>query len=323
MHNNDDLKLHFLARHFMNTHFSVHKMPSDASFRRYDRVISGDHSYILMDASTEYYHLSDFVNIAKFLRRHHFSAPQLFEIDYDNGFLLLEDFGNTTIKQHLSTAADKSIIYQQMLDLLILLQSIKPPILPIYTNNLLLKELELFIDWYFPWVTGKFLTDNKKEEFFNIWLSIINQLPVQYSQTIVLRDYHVENIMLLSQYYGIKSLGLLDFQDALIGSPIYDVVSLLEDARCDVEKAFASQMLKYYIERNHNLNNLSIEDIYTSYHILGAQRNSRILGIFARKIARDQQEHYAGYIPRVQQYLENDLSHNVLKELKSWIQKNV
>lgn len=317
----DELKNSFLNDFFKNKQFQIFELPADASFRTYSRIVYGNVNYILMDAPPIHCNLRPFIRIAEFLSDNGFSAPQIYHIDIKNGFLLLEDFGSTTIAKHLlslNNTDSMNQVYRLIIDLLTKLQSISiHSDLETYTNELLTEDLRLYTDWYLPKVTGSILSSSKKEEYFSIWYDIINELP-KLNPTIVLRDYHVENLMLLKRD-GINSIGLLDFQDAVIGNPVYDLVSVLEDARFDIKTDFAYKCLDYYLEVNPHLNR---DDVYLSYHILGAQRNSRILGVFARKALRDGQEQYLRYIPLVLKYLENDLSHKSLKHLKLWI-KNI
>ena len=124
-------------------------------------------------------------------------------------------------------------------------------------------------------------------------------------------------MMYLQEKQGIQKLGLLDFQDALIGSPIYDLVSILEDARIDIDRDFALSCAKYYAKKKK----VDLQHTLLNYHILGAQRNSRILGVFTRKYLRDKDDTYLQYIPRVLKYLEYDLSHPILEPIKNWLLK--
>ena len=123
--------------------------------------------------------------------------------------------------------------------------------------------------------------------------------------------------MYLEKHKDIKALGLLDFQDAVIGSPIYDLVSILEDARIKVPKDLAFDCINYFAKKKK----LELEDLLINYHILGAQRNSRILGVFARKFIRDQNDNYLQYMPLVLEYLNHDFSHPVMSKIKNWFSR--
>ena len=143
--------------------------------------------------------------------------------------------------------------------------------------------------------------------------------PLQTSATYksVTINKRTNEVLILEHEEGINKLGLLDFQDALIGSPLYDLVSILEDARIDIPRDFALECVQYYALAK----NIDPEDALINYHILGAQRNLRILGIFARKYIRDKDDTYLQYIPRVLKYLEYDVSHPALEPLKNWLLK--
>lgn len=312
---NEYQRNNFLSDFFTHSNFNISPLANDASFRSYARVERNGESFIFMDSSRELDKLEPFIKIAKFLSGSGFSTPQIYHADMAGGFLLLEDFGHIRISDYLTEQNAKST-YRLISDLLVELKSYEVPHdLPIYSPQLLLDELRVYTEWYVPYASGIPMNKDEESEFLAIWQSILALLP-ESSPCLVLRDYHVENMMFLDRS-GIKALGLLDFQDALIGSPIYDLVSVLEDARREVPFSFASELVDYYASRNlHNRKS----DILLSYHILGAQRNMRILGVFARKFLRDKNSGYLKYIPRVLKYLQNDLSHPALKAIQTQLQ---
>ena len=173
---------------------------------------------------------------------------------------------------------------------------------------MMLKELEIFTDYYVA------ISTENKNTYLNIWTDLLKALP-NLGSVITLRDYHVQNLMHLTDRQGIQSLGILDFQDAVIGSPIYDIVSILEDAREDVDFNFAQEIFEYYLDQMPHINR---DDAYLAYDILGAQRNIRILGVFARKKIRDGSDNYLHLIPRVLGYVERDLQNPALDKVKDW-----
>jgi hypothetical protein len=179
----------------------------------------------------------------------------------------------------------------------------------------MIDELEVFTSRYIPYKTGKELTEVQILGFKEVWKRALSKLK-NMGSVIVHRDYHSENMMYLPEREGINALGILDFQDALFGSPIYDLVSLLEDARIRVPRDLALDCVEYYSKKK----GLDTDSVLLNYHILGAQRNSRILGVFARKFMRDKADGYLKYIPLVLEYLEHDLSHPELTELKSYME---
>lgn len=307
---------HIFIKNFLRSDsYILNDLPVDASFRQYTRVTHGNSSYILMKAPQQHYRLQPFITVANLLNSNGFSAPLVYEVDHEQGLMILEDFSNKTIKDYLlQNPTDRLSIYKRIIDTLIGLQQISiSSQLSIITIEELLKQLEIFLDWYLSLVT-KTITSTQRKEFLQIWQELLNGLP-HLKPCLTLWDYHTENMMLLDRP-NVKSIGLLDFQDAVIASPLYDLVSVLEDARIDVSKDLANQMFDYYLSET----NIDKEKALEHYHLLGAQRNLRIMGVFARKYLRDQNDSYLQYIPRVKNYLINDLSHPKLALIKKTLE---
>jgi aminoglycoside/choline kinase family phosphotransferase len=312
---------YFLRECFSKKPEVIEPIVGDAGLRSYYRIVNNNVSYIVMDCPSNYCSVKPFIDIANYLRDKGFSAPEIIGRDVDQGFLVIEDFGIVSIKDYLlgnneSDSSRRKKVYQLIIDLLVSLQAQEiPKNLQEFDITLLCSELEVFVDWYIPYAYKRELTIQEFEEFVKIWQNILlMQTPMLNS--IVLRDYHVENMMYLERE-GVNKLGLLDFQDALYGSPVYDLVSVLEDARIEVSREEALGYIEYFAARKE----MEMDSVLLNYHILGAQRNSRILGVFARKANRDNDKSYLQYIPRVLKYLEYDLSHSTLEPLKTWFSK--
>lgn len=312
----------FVDQCFSNASSTLEAILGDAGQRSYYRIYSKGKTYVVMDCPPSYCSVQVFINIAIYLQKKEFSAPQILHKDIEQGFLILEDFGILSVKNYLLGISDQGnseqqAIYHLIIDLLVSLQSKEVPLgLLEHDNELLLSELKLFVDWYIPHAYNREIHMYEFEEFMEIWYNILESLAPMPS-SIVLRDYHVENMMYLEDRKSIQRLGLLDFQDALTGSPIYDLVSVLEDARIQVPRLDALRYVEYFSKKKK----IDIEPVLLNYHILGAQRNSRILGVFARKVIRDHDNSYLQYIPRVLKYLEYDLSYVALAPLKIWFDK--
>ena len=318
-----DAKLkQFISSHFQQSAESLESMLGDAGLRSYYRLISGGKSYIVMDCPPTYCDVQQFIDIASYLKNKGFSTPEIIGQDSDQGFLILEDFGTLSVKDYLLSGLDQSElkrkqIYHLIIDLLVSLQEQEvPSTLVEFDNELLILELGVFVDWYIPYAYNRKLGVHEFEEFIDIWQHILAE-QVSMPNSIVLRDYHVENMMYLEQRESIRQLGLLDFQDAIFGSPVYDLVSVLEDARLEISRDEALQYAEYFAQKKK----IGIESLLRNYHILGAQRNSRILGVFVRKANRDGDDSYLKYIPRVLKYLEYDLSYFMLEPLRHWLEK--
>ncbi len=320
----EKLKSQFLKRLNLDN-YSVVPIVADASYRKYYRIAQGDSSFIVMDSVPFYENNEAFVKLAKHLIAQSFSAPNIYNYDAENGFLIIEDFGDISFNKLLTNVSKYSSykgveeVYKNLIDSLISLhKSEKPSDLDHYSDDILLQELRMFTDWYVPVVSGNALNQNQIDSYLTIWKSILKFARV-FEEVLVLRDFHVDNLLYLEKNEGLKKIGIIDFQDALIGSPIYDIVSLLEDARSDVQQKTREEAVNYYLEQNPFVPR---KDFLAVYNILGAQRNSRILGLFAKK-AIEGDSRYMKYVPRVKGYLDNNLNHPLLAPLKSWISKNL
>ena len=212
-------------------------LASDASFRRYYRLGGNGRRAVLMDAPPPQEDVVPYICVSQLLRRLGFSAPEVFAEDRARGFLLIEDFGDDTYTRLLDRGADEPALYTLAVDTLIELQRAVgirgTPDLPAYDAERLLAEAALLVDWYAPAALGEPLSDARRDEYLDLWRRLLPQAALP-GDTLVLRDYHVDNLMLLPDRSGVRGCGLLDFQDAVCGPPSYDLVSLLEDARRDV-----------------------------------------------------------------------------------------
>jgi N-acetylmuramate 1-kinase len=304
-------------------------LKGDASRRIFYRHKKNDKSVIIIDADPNVgEEPSAYAAVTYLLQKHHFSVPHIHGSDVQNGFFIVEDFGDNLyaqiINQNKNTA---DALYENALDLLVHLQTIKiDPVLSYgdgtyklqdYDINRYIAEVKIFTDWYFPEITKRPTPAIAKDELNTIMRGLL--MPViNQSSGLVLRDYHAENLMLLDNRTGIAKVGLLDYQDAVIGSHAYDVVSLLQDARRDVTPEFETKMLNYYIKQAK----ITDTDAFMrDYYILGAQRNIKILGIFTRLWLRDRKTHYLPHIDRVWGYLNHDLAQPQLKPLMDWFDR--
>lgn len=278
-------------------------LPGDASHRRYERIIGDGASYMLMIAPPEKEDVKPFLSVARILLNNGLHAPKILAEDALNGYLLLEDLGDDLYSKVLSTNHNELELYKLAVEVLESLP--KKADVPEYTTQRLMDETLLFMDWF----AVSQNPDAPREEFAEIVRSIVEQIdPTQ--KTLVLRDYHADNLMWLPNEEGLMRVGLLDFQDAVIGHPAYDLVSLLEDARRDVSKETVSKILS-----GRNM------DFMRDYFILGAQRNLKIIGIFNRLKKRDNKDGYLKFLPRVWAHLKHDLEHPAMHQLRDWLNK--
>ena len=290
---------------------TVVPLAGDASFRRYFRVADAARHAVLMDAPPPHEDTHPFLAVAHWLSAHGFAAPAILAADRDLGLVLLEDFGDARMKEAIDAdPAAETALYERAVDTLVDLRRHAAAPVPPYDAAVLHREADLFVDWYCPAVG----LDVARSGWTAAWDAVIHRALAAEPVT-VLRDYHAENLMVLSPD---GPLGLLDFQDALAGHAAYDLVSLLQDARREVDPAVEDAMLARY--RAATGESGAFRD---AYHLLGAHRNAKILGIFTRLWRRDGKRRYPALCPRVWTYLERDLSQPVLAPVAAWFDANV
>jgi tRNA threonylcarbamoyl adenosine modification protein YjeE len=326
------------------------RIQSDASTRSYQRLTLGERHAILMHSPPRpdgppvrggrsysaiarlAEDMKPFVAIANGLRERRFSAPVVYHADFEHGYLVLEDLGS----EGFVTGDPPEPIaerYAAAVDLLINLHGLFLPDafqispgneyrIPRYDMDAFLIEAELFLDWYLPQMSVD-VSHHAREEFVALWREALEP-AVAADATLVLRDFHSPNLLWLPQREGIARVGLLDFQDALLGPPAYDLASLLQDARVDVPEALEITQLGRYVRGRHKADpKFETPAFVRTYAALAAQRATKVLGIFARLSRRDGKPQYLRHVPRVSSYLQRSLAHPALAPLKAWYGVNV
>jgi N-acetylmuramate 1-kinase len=326
------------------------RLAGDASTRAYERLTLGDRRVVLMNSPrhpdgppvrsgrpySAIAHLAEdvkpFVALARGLHERGFSAPVIHAADLEQGFLILEDLGGDGV-----TEGDPPVPighrYQAAVDTLIALHKlplpdtlpVDPPIehrIPVYDLDALLIEVELLIDWYLPY-RGAPLEPADREAYLALWRETLDPV-LDVEPTWVLRDFHSPNLLWLPDRTGTARVGLLDFQDALMGPAAYDLASLLQDARIDVLEEIEIELLGRYARARRAADPaFDVAGFVQVYSTLAAQRASKILGIFARLDQRDGKPQYLRHLPRVWRYLQRSLAHAALEPLEDWYQVNV
>ena len=299
-------------------------LAGDASFRRYDRVSRGGKVAVLMDAPPPKEDVRPFVAITRHLQTLGYSVPTVLAEDATLGLLLLEDLGDATYTKALASGTDEEALYTAAVDVIADLHAKPEAItiptgLPEYDAVRLLTEAELLVDWYVPRRMGRPLDEASKGAFRDIWRALA---PIMEGagRALVLRDFHADNLIWLPERGRLRNCVLLDYQDAVAGSPAYDLMSLIEDARRDMADGLETQLLERYRAQRPGIDWPSFRAAYVT---LAAQRHCKVIGIFTRLSVRDGKGHYLMHIPRCWRMLERACQDPLLAPLRDWLDTHI
>ncbi|MBU6443248.1 MAG: phosphotransferase [Alphaproteobacteria bacterium] len=332
-------------------------LPGDASTRRYLRALKGERVAMLMDqplgaesppcppeASEETRRAlgynavarlagadcARFVAVAEFLRGRGLSAPEIYAAEPEHGFVLMEDLGERLYADVLLAGADEAQLYRSAAEALARLHAAPAPVMlspekPLYAydETAMLAEIDLMTEWFFPVGLSRPAHEDEVAEHRALWREVLR--PVLEAEAVfVHRDYHAQNLLWLSERREAARVGLIDFQDAVAGSRAYDLISLTEDARRDVAPELAEATTGAYLAAMRRQGTPRDEETHRAeMAVAAAQRNAKIVGIFARLYKRDGKPRYLSYLPRVWGYLNRDLEHPALAPLKAWYDTKV
>ena len=309
--------------------YKIEPIKGDASFRKFYRLIINKKSKIIVFASEEKYkNLIAYTAINKFLRSNNILAPKLYSYNFSKGFILIQDFGDLTVYKKLIKKKNKLNIYKKLVDLLIKIQNIKPKLkirnidkgfysLEKYSRKKLFKESNLFFDWYLTLFLSKKKAFSIKKRCNAILSKYYNSLNFPNS-CFVHRDYHAQNLMNVG-----NKIGIIDSQDALIGNPAYDLVSLIDDVRIRTSAKLKNQIYNYYLNKAPKVYKINQQKFLKDFNILSVQRSLKIIGIFSRLFKRDKKKIYLKYIPYTWQLLETRMNSKAFQELKKILNNNI
>ncbi len=335
---------------------SVTPLPGDASTRRYARLQLGGRGALLMDqpqnsetpAAPEQASAAErqalgynavarlagadtrrFQAVAEHLLAHGLAAPQILAADHAQGYVILEDFGDGLFADVLAENGGEEELYKAAVEVLARLHAQPAPSriggLPLYKydETALLAETELLPEWFVPLAFGRAATATERAEHRALWQTALDSIA-GHDQVLVHRDYHAQNLIWMPQRPGHGRVGLIDFQDAVAGSRAYDLVSLIEDARRDVSPQVAERATAHYLAAMQAQGTaLDEAGFRTEMAVMAAQRNAKIVGIFARLYKRDGKPRYLALLPRVWGHLERDLMHPALAQLRDWYDRTI
>lgn len=277
---------------------------SDASFRRYFRVANAGQpaSLIVMDAPPDHEDVRPFLHVAKLIRDGQGRSPMVYAEQLEDGFLLLEDFGNTTFLQALESQPEDALYRQAITDLVKLQANTATTGLAAYDASKLMQEMNLFEEWFVQKHCASRLTEQESAWLMQIKQTLVDEALAQ-APVFVHRDYHSRNLMVLS---GDNGLGLIDFQDAVAGPPTYDLVSLLRDAYVEwPEEQTLDWAIRYWeAARKAGVQvHPDASEFYRQMDFMGLQRHLKVVGIFARLNYRDGKSQYLNDLPLVLAYV--------------------
>ena len=278
------------------------KIKGDASFRKFFRKKNNDYSSIVVFAKKEKFkNLLIYDSINKILIKSKILAPNLYEENYSKNYIEIEDFGNETLFKRLNKNKNKNnklSYFKKIISLLNKIQLIKIKkiknfknknyVVPKYNKNILIKEAQLFCDWYAQKHLNKLSKDKFSKDFIKIIKKLANNLKLK-NNFFVHRDFHVSNLMLVN-----NQIGVIDSQDALIGNRAYDLASLIDDVRLKTSNSFKNKIFNFYIKKQKKLD---IKKFKNDFEILSILRNLKIIGIFTRLAMRDKKKNYLKLIP--------------------------
>ena len=307
--------------------YKLKKIKSDASFREFFRLEKGNKTSIIITARKERFkNLIAYSAINKFLRDKGIHAPKTISQHFSDGIMEIEDFGNNTLLHFVRQSKNIFPLYKKSIDVIVKLQKIKPinkikiqsyRNLKLNTYNLrnLHKESDLFLNWYLPGTIGK----TKSKKFKTKIKTELNKLYKKIyfeNKFIVHRDFHVSNIMPVK-----NKLGIIDTQDAILGNPMYDVASLIDDVRIQIPLSVKNKIFQYYFKKSYLKKNMHF--LKNDFDILSIQRNLKILGIFTRLHVRDKKSSYLKFFPYTWKLIEMRLKNPIFLNLKTLIDELV
>ena len=293
----------------------IKPIPQDASSRKYYRI--HNKNLLLMISNSDENKNYEFIKVSKYLKSIGLSSPEIIKVDHEKGFFLIEDFGNLTFNQAMKNNISEELLYTNAIKCLSTIHNYNINInVPLYDYKYLINEVNLFPEWYLKEINIK-INDQIIQEWQEAWIKVLNKLN---NNKLVLRDFHADNLFWLPDRSNIRKIGLIDFQDALIGNEAYDISSLLEDVRRNVSKRTKEISIQKFIDLN-KINDK--KEFMQNYNILTAQRNAKIVGIFIRLTRRDKKFNYLKLVNKAMKIFLEFANEAELKDILSWVEKYI
>ena len=292
----------------------IKPLVGDASNRKYFLINQNNATNVLMYDDGLKDNIVKFLIATKVFNEYGITVPKVLFKNESQGLLILENFGTNKYSSILNKQNRKKL-YKLAIDSLIHLHKFPAnKKFQNYSKKIYLDESMLFFEWYLKYkkikLDVRFMNDFKVVMLKN--LDVVDLFP----KVNVHRDFHIDNLFFLSKKKNFKKCGWIDYQDALIGSPAYDLMSLLEDARLDIDNDLKKDLLNYYLEKTNNVNS---EFFNISFQIIAIQRHLKVLGVFTRLLLRDKKPNYIKHLPRVLNMIKNNLVNDEFREIRKII----
>lgn len=325
-----------------------HFLTGDSSFRAYERIrTTDDRPYVLMDSParsngppirdgkpySQLVHLAEnvkpFIAVDRYLRSIGLSAPEIYETDTEQGILLIEDLGSEGVldaegrpipERYAEAVRCLADFHHRQPPATLPIEADEVHTIPCFERDTLKFECEVLLDWHVPWRRGEEASEAERKDYLEIWDHLIDELQSVEKQ-LVMRDYHSPNLLWLAGRQGFDRIGMIDFQDAIIGPSSYDVVSITQDARVTVDRALKDQLLEIYMDARAAGGAFDRDLFLKSYAIMSAQRACRLNGLWVRLLKRDNMPGYMRHMPRTLWHLDMAFEHPVTAPLRDWCKK--
>ena len=322
-------------------------LTGDASIRAYEHITDADRRLVLMDsprhtpgpilAHGKYYqqiaHIAEdvrpFIAVGRYLVSRGLRAPAIYETDIDKGILLIEDLGYDSVldemggpvaERYRESAACLAHMHGQAFERDLPVKDGVIHRVPDFDRDAMQIEVGLLTDWYLPWKRGRPASDAERRDYIAIWDALIESLAVA-ERNLLLRDFHSPNIIWRPDATGTDRVGIIDFQDAMIGPSAYDVASLVQDARVDMPEDVADDVLHHYLSLREENGGFDRTRFLRDWHVMAAQRNCKLIGLWVRLMQRDGKASYMKHMPRTLDNLRTAMAHPRLAPLHDWCRK--
>lgn len=289
--------IQWLSNLYPNTDIKLVSVSGDASFRKYHRFNYTDGSLIVMDSAPALENNQSFIDTTNLLKRHNINVPDILHKNIEDGFFVISDFGNRLLLDKLNTD-NADHFYGLTLEEIVKIQAVDTQTLAPYNCTLLLREMQLFTDWYLC----KHKNINLNTEIETVLadsFEYLNKSALEQPQVFVHRDFHSRNLMIIND----ETLGIIDYQDAVLGPITYDLVSLLRDCYINWPQDKITEWQQLFLDNLPIANKIELTQLTRWFDLMGAQRHLKAIGIFCRLYYRDNKSAYLGDIPRTMNYL--------------------